>query len=193
MQIVSKEQWLDLLLRGDLAINTTRTWDTVRELVSSGFPGPIGIRYKEPDKIRQRGYQMVEVPNRVVQLIASGLKINLMYFHEWPPSGTLRLNGQMTTDPSLRTEFGEPFVNLTYSRSDGSVWNDPHYAEGESATQLIVDLAGAKEYYALLDLAQRFPRDQLTGIQPCVVEFTIHSIPTGRLQRHTVIWEIRNY
>ncbi len=157
-----------------------RTWGTLEELASSGFPGPVNARNR---KASGKFVFNLDVPTLLTAWPLAEPPQNY-YFNERPPDDKLLVQGDLT-----RTERG---LQLVYNTTPGLTCREattlcvPEHAYGLTAQHWLQSTAWPSSYDDLMELLDCYPDG--------VVEFSIFSTAVGKLpHRNHVIWEVRNY
>jgi hypothetical protein len=176
MTIPNKDIMLELLLAGKLG-NHTPVWWKLEDLKASGFPGPVAIRYKMPGNVWERGRPTAEIPQRVLELKRCGLSEWLMFFHAWPPDGTLALNFEVVRS--------ENYIELYWSRNANLNAGETQHYTGAQAMCFLRWYIGDESLDALKNIWDDFPT--------CVIHCTYHTAPTGLNGDRLVVWEARDY
>lgn len=181
MKVETKSEFYKLNEAGVFG-NRFRTWNTVEEVLQSGFPGPVGIRYKEPGSPFCHHSIVIRMLKEVVEIWeAQGADINKMSFTEGGPDHLLLVQGEL-----MYTHMGWYFFYSTEKVWMRAALQSGKSAYGLAAIDLIHRTTSLASYEDLRLLFEMFP--------DAIVEFSTYSKNVGILpRRNTIIWEVRDY
>jgi len=173
--VPDKHVMLELLLKGEFG-NHMPVWWRLEDLMTSGFSGPVAIRYKIPGNLWQQGLPTEEIPQRVEVLERRGLHQRLMYFHAWPPYGTLAMNFNVIRSGG--------YWDMDWSTNPNLRVGQRHCA-GSVAVATLRSVCGDESWDSLHEVWGRYPNSAIDG--------TYHCIAAGVGESQLLIWEVRNY
>jgi hypothetical protein len=179
----SKSEYYQLYERGFFG-NKPLTWNSIEEIVKSGWNGKICIRGKKGIARSKARFNLTleETEKYLLELEKEGIpRINLT-FNQSLPDEDLLIQGEVmrsTRSYSLTyTTIKEP---MNYALAKETLC-----AEGLTALNLIKSNLFPSSYEDLQTLFSIFPDS--------VIEFSSYRFPLGSLpNRNTLIWEVRNY
>jgi len=182
-KVSSKLEYYNLYERGFFG-NKPLTWNSVEEIVKSGWNGKVCIRGKKGIARSKARFNLTleETETYLLELEKEGIpKINLT-FNQSLPDEELRIQGEIMR--SIRS------YSLTYTTikepMNYALAKETLHAEGLAALNLIKSNLFPSSYEDLQTLFDIFPDS--------VIEFSSYHVPLGNLpNRNTLIWEVRNY
>ncbi len=182
MQIVSKEIAYKIYNQG-LLFNRLNVWNSVKELLNSGYKGTVSIRYKGGS--RGSGFYAYSVPVSEVRKVveewkSKGALEERIVFNESAPDEYLTIQGEITYNPQLELFYSTEKKKMNEALKNGIS------ASGLKARIMLKHYMDPMSYADTMALLEMFPEH--------VIEFSTYSINLGIIpHRNTIIWEIRKY
>lgn len=175
----SKADFQRRYLRGEFG-NTLQTWDTLEELLASGFKGLVNARR------RQAGGKCLT--NLDPQALARAWSLpeapDAYYFNARAPDDRLILQGELSLTVQGLTLFYDQTPGLTCRQALSD--KVPRQAYRLTAQLLLQQHLSPSSYDDIRELLVEYPDG--------VVEFSAFDCCVGRYPgRNHVIWEVRNY
>lgn len=190
MLIRCKKDFYDLSEKG-LCGNTPRTWKSWEEWENDSIkPEWVGIR--RTINTHKRSFPRMYWRNAVLE--TKNMVPGTFLISEVPSpdiEGKHGLQGELTWFDYALCKAGWVFYYthiLGYMRT--RLQEDGRHIYNWDVQRLIKGYCTSSEYQELMDLFDKYT-DEITGRYP-VIEFAVFDRPFGRLNRHLVIWEIRN-
>lgn len=179
--IRNKQQMYSMLLAGRFG-NFVRAWDTLPEVLASGYRGLVSLRSRErSNPVRLYHVPIEELPATVTKLPPEHQRAGFV-FSESPPDHKRTLQGELCRDESgyyLHYSFS-PEPMRTALAQDG------RHARGLTAKSLLETYLEPSDYDALQELLDDYPG--------AVIEFSAFTVPVGVIpHRKMVVWEVRHY
>jgi hypothetical protein len=181
-KITNKRIFTDLWLEGRFG-NRPLIWNGVKEVVASGFPGEILLRYRGQGHGGPlvRGLTTTTVEMALESLLAQGWSANDFYVSEVIPDSYYRINAKMMAEPGG--------IWLEYSTVPAIMREAFRLGErrvGGLMAKLILEArVEPNDLQFLLSLLDDFPDH--------VVEFSSLSTSAGINRRRFMVWEVRNF
>ena len=175
MRIKNKREMVELLESGALG-NATRIWHDPKELLASGFKGPISVRSSVSWGKFKPEMSTIDCIAYYRELIRLGARSSSLFFHEWAPPESMVVICHLG-----RTEYG---YELLWSRNK-NIAIDTQIVHGLVAKITLEELAGEHNREKLQEIFDIYPES--------AIEFTIHNQRVGRSHEDMVIWEVRDY
>lgn len=170
--------------------NVPQVWTTVEDLLKSGWQGRVTLRSTVRDAYLPRhgipvsDVPVSEVPRTVTELSRLGVETSKITVNETMPDKRLLIQGEL-----YRMDNGQ--LTFFYSTSPGRL-NESLVKDGRSLFGLqarlalgIVQREDPTTFDDLQLLLDRYPE--------AVIEFSTWSVKVGRLNRKSIIWEVREY
>ncbi len=181
MRISNKLLNYDLYQRGYYG-NKLRTWNSLEEILDSGYHGLVSTRYKLPDsRFSLYAIPVKDLAAKIDQEIARGAKKEYIVFNETAPDNSLTIQGEL--------QQTERHLTLFYSTKKCSMRQALKVArqiEGLKVEYLLRHYLTPSSYSDLEELLELYSGH--------VIEFSTFSMTLGdRKGRNTVIWEVRDY
>jgi hypothetical protein len=188
-KVNSKKDMFKRLQAGEFG-NHVRMWSwphyTDAYMNGERLPEAMGLRCTLPNVpflCPLRSYH--EVKDAISQHYERGLGTERFVISEACPDDLLTIQGDYVEDPYVET----PTPTLAFSTVKGLTNRQAsanfNTAKGLSARIILQDYLEPDDYDWLVTLSKRYPAH--------VIEFSNFSVQLGNLQRHMVIWEVRNY
>lgn len=179
--IRTKAQMYSLLLGGRFG-NFVRAWDTLPEVLSSGYRGLVSLRSRE----RSNPIRLYHIPiddlEATVAKQTDAQRAAGFVFSEAPPDHKRTIQGELMRDEAgyyLHYSFSPEPMRIALEQ-------DGQHARGLAAKLLLEHYLEPSDYDALQDLLDAHPG--------AVIEFTGFTVPVGVIpHRKMVVWEVRNY
>lgn len=175
--ITNKKKMYELLRKGRFG-NYPRTWQSVEEVLASGFTGEVSLRslqignpvrlYHIPAKELAAAVEALPVHHR-----AGGLT-----FTEAPPDHQRMIQGEYDGD-ALTYSFSPEVMRVALEK-------DGHHARGFMARRILQAYMEPGDYEWICDLLTDFPGS--------TVEFSTFRVPVGTQKgSKMIVWEVRHY
>jgi hypothetical protein len=172
------------LLKDGLLGNRLRVWNSVNEILDSGYRGNVSVRYKGGVRFFEYDVPVSEIPRVESEWEREGAKKELMTFNETPPDHLLLMQGELALDPYLYYLFYSLEKKSMREALEGG-----RHANGLVAKTILEHYLSPSSYsdmQALLDMFPHYPDH--------VIEFSAYSVFLGSLPgRNAIIWEVRSY
>lgn len=181
MRVASKQQSYALWQQGAFG-NKLRTWDSLTEILASGYAGTVSMRYKGSAGGSFYAYEvaLANIPELQRQWVSQGARPELITFNESAPDACLLIQGELMRYPG--------YV-LTYSCEKAKMreaMKHPKHAQGLTAKFLLQQFCAPSSFDDLMELLDLYPDH--------VIEFGAYEQGLGnRAGRNTIIWEVRDY
>lgn len=167
--------------------NSLRSWNSVEELLESGYQGPVSMRCTVPDsKLCRYNVPIAEVRFYLKHYLNNfSIPADQFYFGEMAPDEKLTLQGEL--------KRGDTGWELTYSTVPGlrmreCLLNDAgvRHATGLAALTIVRQALTPSSFEDLMACFDRWP-DR-------VLEFSAYRCTLGDLPgRNAIVWEHRDY
>lgn len=198
MDLDSKQKSFEALLSGKLG-NRIRMWNNYEELISSGFDGKVGMRYK--GQVGGSGKIKYSIPVSSVREIMSdwvksGLNKNKIVFSEDCPDHNLTIQGEFLRGDDVPRKvsnssfYRAPMIELFYSTEPTkmriALAKSGRRVYGIEARTILRHFLDPNSLEWLYELSEMFRNH--------VIEFSTYTMFLGTIPyRNTIIWEVRKY
>lgn len=183
MQVKTKHENFRLLEQGSFG-NKLRIWNSIDEIIESGYKGTVSMRYKD---LYGGSFYAYDVPILKIEdtqdtWMKKGAEKENIVFNESAPDHLLLIQGELMWEIY-------PYY-LLYSLEREKKMNDAlkygKHASGLTALNLLKGCLNPSSYSDMMALLELYPDS--------VIEFSAYSISLGDIPgRNTIIWEVRNY
>jgi len=185
-RVQTKEQMYALLRAGCFG-NCLRVWDSLEQVLASGYSGLVGLRCLAPGGPFEKRIPLSLVPEHFERLAVRGWRPQSFVLTEWAPDQQLTLQGEVCrslTHYELRWSSEKTDMRTALRRA--------RIAFGLDALHLLRSHMDAASYDDLQELLDLYRTPDHTPDH--VVEFSCFSTCVGLIPgRNTVIWEVRAY
>lgn len=174
--------------------NMLRTWNSLKEIESSGYRGTLSMRYKGDVGGKWTKYNVNIHDVAIVQQewISQGAELGRITFNESAPDTDLVVQGEvMHCDSEKRYVDKEGFgLFFRYSckpmKMRDALKTDQHHAWRLEARMLLERFLTPASYSDISELLEYFPGHS--------VEFSTYRYCLGNIPgRNTIFWEVRKY
>lgn len=166
--------------------NRALTWPTKDEMLKSGYPGQIGLRYKDPrggGSYFRTEMSLEEAEQQYSAWLLEGAQAQYFLWCESIPTNRILIQGEFQRSLSL--------YDFTYTTEKGvpnrpNLWKQKQNAHGLRALLLCKHFMWPKSYDNLQELLDLYPE--------AVIEFSCVDFECGSIPGHnTIFWEVRHY
>lgn len=188
-EILSKKKLClkqDYLLFYDLGLlgNKALAWNSLDEIILSGYKDPICIRPRKKSTIKVTKYDipLENAEKEINNMINLGIKPEDIAFNQSMPNKHLLIQGElMITEKGLTL-----FYTLAKKPMNLGFQEHSAHADGLRAKMILEKYFYPSTLADIQALFENFPDS--------VIEFSCYNVPVGNIPgRNTVIWEVRNY
>lgn len=176
VRMLDKVSSCEHLQNGDWG-NATPLWRKWRD-IPLDYPDPIHPRYLEQGHPPNPAVHVSQIATVMKDLMNAGVRESALFFHAWPPEGSMILNCRSRIHPIT----GDHWLAWT-TNSNPNI--DSHECGGMLALGMIRHFAGPYGYEHWRELSD------IGGTQDLTIEFTIHDRCVGRLGLSVAVWDIR--
>jgi hypothetical protein len=162
--------------------NKLKTWNSIEEMVDSGWDKNVAVRYQVPQsRYTNYGLSVAEAIAHVRVCMDDGANENLFRFNEAAPDDKILFQGELTRNhQGLILSWSPAFTMHRFAMKD------PWLAIGISAMIALRKHCTPSSYDDLMDLLYLY--------EDSIIEFSVYERELGWTRgRNTVIWEVRDY
>ncbi|VVB82810.1 Uncharacterised protein [uncultured archaeon] len=164
--------------------NRALTWNSIDEIINSGWKGKICICSKKGIERTRTPFALTleETILKIQEFKNEGIPEETLIFNQSMPDEHLTIQGEMmrsTENYSLVYSTIQAPMNLAFKK-------ETLHATGLKALNLLKGNLCSSSYENMQTIFEMFPDS--------IIEFSAYDIDVGNiLNRNTVIWEVRNY
>jgi hypothetical protein len=184
MAVLGKRQNFRLWQGGHYG-NKLRAWRNIDDLLDSGYPGPVTIRYLGDIG---GGWCLYDVPTsrvavELLSMISQGAEPELVMFNEGIPNRSIVLQGELWTGADRLYWMRYSRVKL---KMRDALAEKTEVSQGIKSLNLVKSAMSPSSWADFELLIERYPDH--------AIEFTVTSGTIGDTPgRNAVVWEIRRY
>jgi hypothetical protein len=162
--------------------NRLKTWNSIEEMVDSGWDKLVAVRYMVPgSRYANYGLSVAEAIAHVRICMEDGANENLFRFNEAAPDDKIKFQGEIQRNhEGLILSWSPRFTMHRYAM------RDPYLVKGLRALSGLKSECSPASYDDLMELLYLY--------EDAVIEFSVYTKDIGWARgRNTVIWEVRDY
>lgn len=196
--ILSKDVSVAMFGRGAFG-NHLRQWDTLTELLDSGFDGRLMLRFRKPDGPVKKDLTMDQAVEATRRFVSSGKwRYEEIYYNEVLENQDVlvAIQGELMRDPGQYWPWGGGGFGLCMFYSTAPIrmrealrdTDNVKHAWRLEAQLLLQKHLDPSSYDLIMELLDLYPDH--------IIEFTCCKRPVGSMAnrgRNTIVWEVRKY
>jgi hypothetical protein len=162
--------------------NRLKTWNSIGEMVDSGWDSNVAVRYMVPgSRYTNYGLSVADAIAHVRVCMEDGANENLFRFNEAAPDDRICLQGELMRNyEGLILSWSPQFTMHRFAMKD------PETFKGIRAAGMIKKYCSPASYDDLMELLYLY--------EDAIIEFSAYERELGWARgRNTVIWEVRDY
>lgn len=202
MKILDKAKMYELLQRGRFG-NIARAWNSLQEVLDSGYRGEVSMRSQEINNPVRKYHVPIDQLKQVYDELPVSQRSSRIVFSESPPDESRILQGELSRSPAGLDRIHGSLV-FRYTRSPLPMrlaFEADWKARYEARTMPVGDGGHAYGLRALHLLQQNlYPPDLddllalLDDFEDHIIEFSVFNRPVGVIPgRRMLVWEVRLY